>query len=68
MTNMPAHLVDDHGVKRCSVCKMPFSLDAQPSQSKAFVAHVLKAHKPGQTPEDSSQAALRIVREATEDK
>ena len=36
--------------------------------SKAFVEHVLKAHQPGQTSEDSSQAALRVVREATEDK
>jgi hypothetical protein len=34
----------------------------------AFAEHLRKAHLPGQTTEDSSQAALRIVREATEEK
>jgi 20S proteasome alpha/beta subunit len=34
--------------------------------SVAFEEHLLKAHKPGQTSEDASQAAVRIVREATE--
>ncbi len=34
----------------------------------AFAEHLRKAHRPGQTTEDSSQAALRVVREATEGK
>ena len=42
--NMPAHLIDDHGAKRCSVCKTPFPSDALPSLSKAFAYHVLKTH------------------------
>ena len=58
---MPAHLFDDHGVKRCSVCKMPFPPDVKPSMSVAFAQHVLKAHQPGQTSEDVNQAAARIV-------
>jgi hypothetical protein len=47
---------------------MPFPPDAAPSLDEAFRTHVVKAHWPGQTSEDSSQAALRVVREATEDK
>jgi len=54
-------------LKRCSVCGHPFPLDA-PDIKSAFAEHVRKAHKPGQKTEDSSQAALRVVREATEDK
>jgi hypothetical protein len=63
---LPPHLIDDRGVKRCSVCKMPFLPDAQPSLSKAFAEHVIKAHRPGQTSEDVNPAAARIVRETTE--
>jgi hypothetical protein len=47
---------------------MPIPADAQPSQDEAFAEHVVKAHRPGQTTEDASLAALRVVREATEDK
>jgi hypothetical protein len=64
----PPHLIDYQGARRCSVCKMPFPPDAKPSRDEAFAAHVVKAHSPGQTSEDFSQAALRVVREATEDK
>ena len=53
---------------RCSVCGYPFPADVRPSLSVAFAEHLLKAHQPGQTTEDSSQAALRVVREATENK
>ena len=53
---------------RCSVCGYPFPKDVRPSLSVAFAEHLLKAHQPGQTTEDSSQAALRVVREATENK
>jgi hypothetical protein len=62
------HLIDDGHVFRCSVCGYPFQHDAQPSLSSVFAQHLLKAHQPGQTTEDSSQAALRVVREATENK
>jgi hypothetical protein len=62
------HLIDYQDARRCSVCKMPFPADAKPSQEEAFTEHVRKAHRPGQTSEDFSQAALRVVREATEDK
>ncbi|MGC2110749.1 MAG: hypothetical protein WA655_14610 [Candidatus Korobacteraceae bacterium] len=62
------HLIDYQGAIRCSVCKMPFPPDAKPSRDEAFAQHVVKAHRPGQTTEDSSQAALRIVRKATENK
>jgi hypothetical protein len=55
-------------LKRCSVCGYPFPADVHPSMSVAFAEHLLKAHQPGQTTEDSSQAALRVVREATENK
>jgi len=62
------HLIDYQGTRRCSICKMPFPPDVKPSQDEAFVTHVRKAHRPGQTTEDSSQAAVRVVREATENK
>jgi hypothetical protein len=45
---------------------MPFPTDAQPSIAVEFAKHVLKSHQPGQTTEDFSQAAFRVVREATE--
>ncbi len=54
-------------LKRCSVCGHPFSPD-EPDMDRAFADHIRKAHQPGQTTEDSSQAALRVVREATENK
>jgi hypothetical protein len=66
MPKLPPHLIEFQGAKRCSVCMMPFPPDAQPSQSKAFAAHVLKAHRPGQTSEDVAQAAFRVVKESTE--
>src|SRR5271167_4986969 len=62
------HLIRDGNLQRCSVCGYPFPTDVHPSMSVAFAEHLLKAHQPGQTTEDSSQAALRIVREATENK
>ena len=61
------HLITDHNLQRCSVCGYPFPADVHPSMSVAFAEHLSKAHKPGQTTEDFSQAAARIVREATED-
>jgi hypothetical protein len=48
----PAHLIDDEGVKRCSMCTMAFPDDVRPSMSVAFAEHIRKAHKPGQTTED----------------
>jgi hypothetical protein len=62
------HLIPDSNLQRCSVCGYPFPADVHPSMSVAFAEHLRKAHQPGQTTEDSSQAALRIVREATENK
>jgi hypothetical protein len=62
------HLIEYQAATRCSVCKMAFPSDSQPSVNEAFAHHVSKAHKRGQTMEDFSQAAVRIVREATEDK
>jgi len=66
-SDMP-HLIRDGNLERCSVCGYPFPADVRPSMSVAFAEHLLKAHQPGQTTEDSSQAALRVVREATENK
>ena len=62
------HLIPDGSIQRCSVCGYPFPADVHPSMSVVFAAHLLKAHQPGQTTEDSSQAALRVMREATENK
>jgi hypothetical protein len=62
------HLISDGHQKRCSVCKQPFFGDGIHSVDSAFARHVLAHHRPGQTREDSSQAALRIVSEATENK
>jgi len=64
--NTSPHLVANGDLKRCSVCGYPFPPDVKPSMSVAFADHLSKAHKPGQTTEDFSQAAARIVREATE--
>ena len=60
------HLIADGSLQRCSVCRYPFFPDTQPSKSEAFAEHLRKAHKPGQTSEDFSQAAVRVVKEATE--
>jgi hypothetical protein len=62
----PPQLIADGNLKRCSVCGCPFPAEVHPSISVAFAEHLLKAHKPGQTSEDASQAAVRMVREATE--
>jgi hypothetical protein len=53
--------------KRCSICKMPFPSDAQPTLDKAFAEHVKTNHRPGQTTEDINQAAAQIVGETTAD-
>jgi hypothetical protein len=66
--NKTPHLIDDGGIKRCSVCKFPFHPDVKPSLTVAFTEHLAKAHRPGQTREDVNQAAARIVREATDNK
>jgi hypothetical protein len=47
---------------------MPFTGTDKKSLSKAFSEHVRSTHKAGQKKEDMSQAAARIVREATENK
>jgi hypothetical protein len=68
MAKLGPHLISAGiTLRRCSVCGHPFSTD-EPDMESAFAEHVRKAHKPGQTTEDSSQAALRVVREATENK
>ncbi|MGA8874617.1 MAG: hypothetical protein WCC25_19110 [Candidatus Korobacteraceae bacterium] len=64
---LPPHWTSDGGVKRCSICGHPFPKETI-SIDKAFKEHFAQAHKPGQKTEDSSQAALRVVREATENK
>jgi len=64
-TKLPPHLIDYRGAKRCSICKMPFPPDSNPTINLAFAEHVVEAHRPGQTTEDVSQAAARIVHETT---
>jgi hypothetical protein len=59
-------LMKHRGAKRCSICKMPFPPDTRLALAEAFAEHLRKAHSPGQTSEDFSQAAVRVVREATE--
>jgi hypothetical protein len=61
-------LIRDGNLERCSICGYPFPAAVHPSTNVAFVEHLLKVHQPGQKTEDSSQAALRIVRGATENK
>ena len=63
---LPPHLFADGDLKRCSVCGHPFDPDVKPSMSVAFSDHLSKTHRPGQTSEDFSQAAVRVVKEATE--
>jgi hypothetical protein len=59
-------LIADGNLERCSICGYPFQADVRPSMSVAFAEHLMKAHQPGQTSEDVSQA--HIVREATNNK
>lgn len=61
-------LIKFYNAMRCSFCMMPFPADAKPSMSVVFAEHLRKAHQPGQMTEDSSQTALRVVGEATENK
>lgn len=63
--DMP-QLIADGTLQRCSVCGYPFPADIHPSMSVAFAEHLSKSHKPGQTSEDFSQAAVRVVKEATD--
>ncbi len=42
-------LIAEGNLQRCSVCGHPFRADVRPSMSVAFVEHLMKAHKPGQT-------------------
>jgi|SRR5271167_1914078 len=65
-SKLAPQLIADGNLKRCSVCGYPFQPDVKPSMSVAFSDHLLKAHKPGQTTEDLSQAAVRTVKEATD--
>jgi hypothetical protein len=65
-TSREPHLIADGNLQRCSVCGYPFESDVHPSMSVAFAEHLSKAHQPGQTSEDFSQAAFRAVKEATD--
>jgi hypothetical protein len=60
--------VEFGGAKRCPICNMPFSPSDKPPMQEVLENHIEKQHRPGQKSEDSSQAALRIVRGATENK
>lgn len=64
--NVPRLIADDV-MKRCSLCGYPFppTLGNAPLEA-AFRERLCKAHNPGQTSEDISQAAARGVREAAE--
>jgi len=59
-------LIDYQGAKRCSICKMPFPSNIEPSLNEAFAEHVITNHRPNQTSEEVKQAAL-IVKETTTD-
>ncbi len=54
--SLQPHLIDYQGARRCSICKMPFPPDTQPSVEKTFAEHVVKVHRPGQTAENFSQS------------
>ena len=54
---IPPHLVDDRGIKRCSVCKFPFHPDVKPSLTVAFTEHLFRAHTLGQTSEDTQKSS-----------
>jgi hypothetical protein len=60
-TKLPPHLIDYLGAWRCSICKIPFPLEVEPSLSRAFAEHVITNHRPGQTPEDVEQAIAQVV-------
>ena len=62
---LPPHWILRGGIKRCSECGYFFPSDTI-SIDKAFKEHMAKAHKPGQTREDMSQAVAHIVWEATD--
>jgi len=64
--DLPPHWKLDGYVKRCSFCGYPFPENVL-SIDQAFKEHMKTAHRPGQTSEDISQAAARVVREATKD-
>ena len=66
--SLPPHWVLDGYAKRCSICGYPLQVRIGQSADGAFAEHLRKAHEPGQRTEDLSQAALRIVREAGENK
>ena len=55
---LPPHLFADGDLKRCSVCGHPFEPDVKPSMSVAFSDHLSKAHRPGQTSEESTFLGL----------
>jgi hypothetical protein len=50
------HLVSYGLLNRCSACGHTFPADVKPSMSVAFADHLAKAHQPGQTSENFSQA------------
>ena len=56
-SKLPPHLVQYQGLRRCSVCMMLFPDNSQPSVSKGFAEHVVKAHRPNQTPEEETRQA-----------
>ena len=62
---LPPHLIERDAVKQCSDCGEKFTADSKPSLSKAFAKHVREKHS--RKREDFSQAAARIVKEATKD-
>ncbi len=49
------HLIEYQGALRCSICKIPFPPDTQPSVDEAFAEHVVKVHRPGQMVKDFRQ-------------
>ena len=57
--NLPARLIPDGRFQRCSICKMPFLTESERSLPEDFANHVKRLHEPGQTPEVSSQAAIK---------
>jgi hypothetical protein len=67
-TRKTPHLVERDGSLRCSLCDMPLGTSKDKTLSKIFTEHIRTNHRTGRTKEDFSQAAARIVREATEDR
>lgn len=58
-SKLPPRLIADGNLQRCSICEYPFPGDVRPSMTVAFAEHLLKAHQPGQTTEDPSQATVQ---------